>query len=80
MKELADHLGILLKEFTFYTLEQDGRFERSIRILMEKLRTAIINQDISEFLWPECLLAVIYITNLIANTALLDRKTPFKAF
>ena len=78
MRELAKDLGIILEESTPYTPEQDGRSERSIRTLMEKLRTATIDQDIPEFLWPECLLAVIHITNLTANGIL--GKTPYEAF
>ncbi|EKD13314.1 hypothetical protein MBM_08397 [Drepanopeziza brunnea f. sp. 'multigermtubi' MB_m1] len=48
MKELADHLSILLKKSTPYTLEQNGRSERSIRTLIEKLRIATIDQEIPD--------------------------------
>ncbi|CZS92400.1 uncharacterized protein RAG0_02842 [Rhynchosporium agropyri] len=37
MKELVDHLGMLLEESTPYTPAQDGRAERSIRTIIEKV-------------------------------------------
>ncbi|CZS97184.1 uncharacterized protein RAG0_06335 [Rhynchosporium agropyri] len=64
MKELADYLGILLEESTPYTLEQDGRAERSIRTIIEK---------------PEILLAYIHIANL-TSTSRVEGKTPFECF
>ncbi|CZT09965.1 uncharacterized protein RAG0_14562 [Rhynchosporium agropyri] len=38
IKELTNYLRILLEESTPYTLEQDGRAERSIRTIIEKSR------------------------------------------
>ncbi|KAK6586176.1 hypothetical protein PZA11_001233 [Diplocarpon coronariae] len=79
MRILAENLGMILEESTPYTPEQDGRSERSIRTLMEKLRTAVIDQNIPSFLWPHLLLSVIHITNLTASD-ILGGKTPHEVF
>ncbi|XMA13681.1 hypothetical protein WAI453_006472 [Rhynchosporium graminicola] len=79
MKELADHLGMLLEESTPYTPEQDGRAERSIRTIIEKVRTVMVDQNIPDYMWPEILLACIHIANL-TSTSRVEGKTPFECF
>lgn len=79
MAELCNRLGMLLEESTPYTPEQDGRAERSIRTIMEKTRTTMIDQNIPDYMWPEILLAMVHIHNLVYTTTL-EGKTPYEAF
>ena len=58
---------MLVELTTPYFLEQDVVSERSIRTLMERSWSAIIDQDIPEFLWPEVLRTMAHITNHIAT-------------
>jgi hypothetical protein len=53
--------------------------ERAIRIVLEKVRSAIIALHIPGFLWPEIFKTMIYITNRIATVSLAD-ITPYEEF
>jgi transposase InsO family protein len=79
LQELADDLGMLVELTTPYFPEQDAVSERSIRTLIERSRSAILDQDIPEFLWPEVLRTMAHITNRIATRAL-DGITLYEAF
>ena len=50
LPELAKALGIIVKVTTLYTPEQDNKAKRSIRTIVERTRTTIINIDILQYL------------------------------
>ena len=68
---------MLVEVSTPYTPNQDGRSERAIRIILDRARSATIDQNIPEFLWPFILEAMVYVTNRTA-TSLLEGKTPLQ--
>jgi len=74
---LAEDLGQVVELTTPYNPEQDGTSERSIGILCERTRTAIIDLNIPAFLWPLILETVVMISNRTATS--LHEKTPFQA-
>ena len=76
--ELAEDLGQVVELTTPYTPEQDGTSERSIGIVCERTRTAMIDLNIPAFLWPMIFDSMIKITNRTA-TATLEGKTPYQA-
>jgi hypothetical protein len=58
--------------------EEDGTSERSIRTIIERSRTACIDQGIPESLWNEIVRAEVYISNRVATTK--HNKTPIQWF
>ena len=76
---LAEDLGQVVELTTPYTPEQDGTSERSIGIICERTRTAIIDLNIPPFLWTHIFSSMVMITNRTA-TSTIDRKTPYQAF
>jgi len=48
--------------------KEDGTSERSIRTIIERSRTACIDQGIPESLWNEIVRAEVYISNRVATT------------
>jgi hypothetical protein len=56
--------------------EQDGTSERSIGIICERTRTAMIDMAIPQFLWPPILETIVHVTNRTA-TSKLEGKTPY---
>jgi len=63
LAKLADNLRRVVELITLYNLEQDSISERTIGILCERTRTAIINIDILQFLWPLIFKLIVLITN-----------------
>ena len=60
-----------------YVHEQNGLIERSVRVLIERLRATIISADLPKFLWCFILPAVL---DLINNTAVTNKElTPYQA-
>src|SRR6202021_354505 len=78
LAELAEDLGQIVELTTPYNLEQDGTSKRSIGILCEKTRTAMIDLNILMILWPLILEAMVLVTNRTA-TSTLNGKTPYEA-
>lgn len=78
LTELAEELGQIVEMTTPYNLEQDGTSERSIGIICERTRTAMIDMAILQFLWPLILESIVLITNCTA-TSKLKGKTPYEA-
>ena len=79
LQELCDEVGSILELTTAYTPEQDGISERSIRIVIEKVRSVMISQNIPGWLWPEIFMSMIKVTNRTATLTLED-LTPYEAF
>lgn len=79
LQELCDEVGSILELTTAYTPEQDGISERTIRIVIEKVRSVMIGQNIPGYLWPEIFMSIVKITNRTATSNLVD-LTPIEAF
>lgn len=77
MGPIASRLGQIVEMTTPYTPEQDGRAERSIGIIVSRVRTVSIDQTIPKFLWPELIRTQIMIANRSA-TSTLRGETPFQ--
>ncbi len=81
-KEMAiftKELGQILEIATPYNPHQDGKSERSLRTVMERLRPAYIDQNIPENLWSKIFKAVVHVINRIACSAV-EGKTLYQAF
>ena len=78
LADLVDDLGQIVELTTPYNPEPDGTSERSIGILCERTRTAMLDMDIPQFLWPLIFEATVLITNPTA-TSVLNGKTPYEA-
>ena len=63
LAKLADNLRRVVELITLYNIEQDSISERTIGSLCERTRTAIINIDILQFLWPLIFKLIVLITN-----------------
>jgi hypothetical protein len=50
MHEFAQDLGQRIEKSTLYNQYQDGVAEQAIRFIMERARTAMIDQEIPAFL------------------------------
>ncbi|KAI1005621.1 hypothetical protein K3495_g2594 [Podosphaera aphanis] len=74
MTELGTHLEVT----TAYSSYQNGGSERSNRVILDKLRTLMVDQAIPDFLWPDLIRAVAHITNRTANRVF--DKTSFEMF
>ncbi|KAI0995909.1 Copia protein, partial [Podosphaera aphanis] len=79
MGNLAAKLGQIIETTTPYFPEQDGRAERSIGIIISRVRTAAIEMNIPKFLWPELVRSQLQIANRTA-TSVLEGETPIQAF
>ena len=79
MAKFAEALGQVVEIATPYNPHQDGRSERSLRTVMERQRTAQIDQRIPEVLWPETFRATVHILNRTACSTV-EGKTPYQAF
>lgn len=79
IKQTCIHLGQRLKISITYAPWQDGKVERSIRIIIEKVRKSMIAIQIPAFLWTKISKACIYITNRNA-TSTVKSKTPVGTF
>jgi hypothetical protein len=78
LAQLADDLGQVIETTTPYTPNQDGKSEISIRIITERVRCVMIDQDIPLFLWPEIYSAMVHITNRCVTST--QDKTPYQVF
>lgn len=76
---LAAELGQIMETTTPYFPEQDGRAERSIGIIMSRVRTVSIEMNIPKFLWPELIRSQLQIANRTA-TSVLQGETPIQSF
>jgi len=74
MIDFTREFGQIIEASTLYNPHQDGVAKRSIRTVIDRVRTAMIDQDIPDFLWPEVLSAVVHVTNRVA-TRTLDNVT-----
>lgn len=72
LQELCDEVGSILELITLYTLEQDGISERSICIVIEKVCSVMIGQNIPGYFWPEIFMSIVKITNCTAMSNLVD--------
>ena len=79
LKDLCNDIGATLKVTTLYSANQDGTSERSIRLILEKVRSVMIGMNIPAFLWPETFQSVIKIMNRTAILNL-DDITPIEYF
>ncbi|KAI0993347.1 hypothetical protein K3495_g14837, partial [Podosphaera aphanis] len=75
--EIASKLGQIVEMTTPYSPEQDGRAERSIGIIVSRVRTVSIEKKIPKFLWPELMRTQMMIANRCA-TSILHGETPFQ--
>ncbi|KAH9762156.1 hypothetical protein KPL70_000706 [Citrus sinensis] len=72
----ADH-GIARHRTVRLTPQQNGLAERMNRILMDRVRSMMIQSQLPKGLWAETLLTASYLVNLSPSAAL-DFKTPFE--
>jgi hypothetical protein len=72
MHEFAQDLGQRIEKSIPYNQYQDRVIERAIRLVMERAHTAMIDQEIPAFLWPEITSAIVHVTNRIATSTLQD--------
>ncbi len=63
---------------TPYPQEENGIAERKGRTLMERVRCIIIGGGIPDNLWPEILLAITHVSNLLPTSSL-KGQSPFEA-
>ena len=75
MGAIASRLGQVIEMTTPYSPEQDGRAERSIGIIVSRVRTVMIQKNIPKFLWPEIMRTQMIIINRCA-TSVLRNETP----
>ena len=76
---MCAELGQRIELSTPYAPWQDGKVERSIRTIIEKVTKTMIAMEIPAYLWPEIFLACIHINNRTVSSTL-KGKTPIKAF
>lgn len=79
IKKLTTRIGADLEITTPHTPEQDPISERSMRTVVERARTTMIEMGIPSFLWPEIIRAVVAIVNRTATKSV-QGKTPYQAF
>jgi hypothetical protein len=79
-QELCDEIGSILEITTPHTPEQDAISERSIGIVLEKVRSVMIDLQIPGYLWPEIFISMIQITNRTATVSLDNDITPYEEF
>lgn len=70
--------GILFEPSAPYSQEENGISEQKGRTLMERVQATIIAGGIPDELWPEVLLAITHVSNLLPTTAL-NGRSPFEA-
>lgn len=70
--------GINFEPSAPYSQEENGIAERKGRTLMERVRCTIIGGGIPDELWPEILLAITHISNLLPTSSL-NGVSPFEA-
>ena len=68
----------MFKSSAPYSQEENGIAERKSRTLMERVRCTIIREEIPDELWPEILLAITHISNLLPTSSL-HSISPFEA-
>ena len=68
----------MLETTMLYFSDQDSISEQSIRIILKKMRSIMIDQSIPVFLWPEIFLSMVTITNRTVTAAL--EVTLYKEF
>ena len=68
---------IMFESSTSYSQEENRIAERKGRTLMERVRCTIIGGGIPDKLWPEILLTITYISNLLPTSSLHD-ISPFE--
>ena len=71
--------GIIWEKSAPYAQDQDGVTKHSIRTIIERACTMLINAGLPAKLWPEALSAACYITNRLPTKAL-QGKTPYEAW
>ncbi len=69
--------GIEFEPSAPYSQKQNGLAERKGRTLMERVSSTILGRAIPDNLWPEILLAMTHVSNLLP-TSLLDRLSPYE--
>jgi hypothetical protein len=72
MHEFAQDLGQRIEKSIPYNQYQDGVAERVIRLVIERARMAMIDQEILAFLWPEITSVIVHVTNRTATSTLQD--------
>ncbi len=70
--------GITFKPSAPHSQEKNGIAEQKGRTLMERMRCTIIGGGILDELWPEILLAITHISNLLLTSSL-HGLSPFEA-
>lgn len=79
LKAYFDEKRVFREKSAPYAQDQDGVSERSIRTIIEKARTMIINANLPVHLWPEAMAAAVYIANRLPTKAL-DNKTSYEVW
>ena len=67
----------MLEPSALYIKKENGIAEYIGQILIERMRCIIIRRKILDNLWPEILLAIIHITNLLSILSFKD-QSPFE--
>jgi hypothetical protein len=63
-----------------YAPDQNGVAERSMRTIMSKTRTTIIDSHLNESLWAEVMDTIVYLTNRSPTKSVADGSTPYEAW
>ena len=69
--------GITWEKSAPYAQDQDGVSERSVRTILERARSMLIDAGLPASLWPEAFAAACYIANRMPTKALKD-STPYE--
>lgn len=78
MRQIYGQLGIRLEPTAAHTSQQNGKAERLIRTLMERVRSFLAEAGLRVELWAEALMAVIYARNRAHTSD--GKSTPFERF
>jgi transposase InsO family protein len=78
--EWAKKNGIQWEYTAPYAPDQNGVSERSMRTIMSKTRTALLDAKMDEALWAEAMNTVVYLTNRSPNKSTTNNMTPYEAW
>lgn len=63
-----------------YAPDQNGVSERSMRTVMSRTRTAMIDSQLPESLWAEVMNTIVYLTNRSPSKSVVNNVTPYEAW
>ena len=72
--------GIQWEYIAPYAPDQNGVSGRSMRTIMSKTRTALLDAKMDESLWAEAMATIVYLTNRSPNKSTTGRMTPYEVW